>query len=191
MNQSIELETKRLLLRKFRQEDLEDYFEYIQMEEIGYNCGWQPIKEKEKALERLNRNINANYDVFAIVLKENNKVIGNVTLSIPDKNRYPNEIMKENAREIGFALSKYYWGKGIMTEAVNEVIRYAFEDLKTSVIYSLSATGNQGSANVQEKCGFVPFGDKVEVRWIDKSILTMVQRKITKEEYKERKNENE
>ena len=52
--------------------------------------------------------IDANYYTFAIVLKENNKVIGNISLSCPDKLRYPAATILENDRELGFTLSKKY-----------------------------------------------------------------------------------
>ena len=43
-------------------------------------------------------------------------------------------------------------------------------------------------ANGQEKCGFVSFGEEFDVRWIDKSVITMIQRKISIEDYYKRKN---
>ena len=88
--------------------------------------------------------------------------------------------------EIGYGLRDVFCGNGYMTEAVNEVLRYAFEELEVPTIYALTSSNNIGSATVQEKCGFSPFGEKIEVRWIDKSILTMIQRKITLEDYKAR-----
>ena len=48
---NIILEMNRLLLRKFSENDLDDYFEYAQMEEIGYYCCWEAIKKKIKLLK--------------------------------------------------------------------------------------------------------------------------------------------
>lgn len=51
-------------------------------------------------------------------------------------------------------LSKDYWGKGLMPEALNEVIRYCFEDLKLDFLVCGHFTDNNQSKRVQEKCGF-------------------------------------
>ena len=182
MNKYENIETDRLLLRRFSLNDLDDYFEYAQMDEIGYNCGWEPIKDKDKAKERLEYMINVDYLYYAIVLKENNKVIGNISLSNPDVRRYPNNI-EDNSLELGFALSKKYWKNGYMQEAVKGVIRYAFDKLNVSSIYSLTSNSNINSIKLQEKCGLSPINEKIDVRWIDGSIQEMVPRRITREEY--------
>ena len=177
------IETDRLLLRRFTLEDLDDYFEYAKMDEIGPNCGWEPIKDKNKALERLNKMINVEYNYYAIVLKENNKVIGNISLSNPDTRRYGDIKIEDGAKEIGFALSKNYWGNGYMNEAVNEIIKYSFEILNVPAIYSLTLSSNLNSIKLQEKCGLSSLNERFDVRWIDGSIKEMIPKKITKDEY--------
>ncbi len=190
MNINEIIETNRLSLRRFTLEDLDDFFEYAQMDEIGPNCGWEPIKDKNKALERLNKMINADYYYFAIVLKENNKVIGNISLSTPDVRRYVNIEIEDGAKEIGFALSKNYWGNGYMTEAVNEIIKYSFEVLNIPSIYSLTLSSNTNSIKLQEKCGLSSLKERIDVHWIDGSIKEMTPKKITKEEYFDKKQIN-
>ena len=49
----IEIETERLILRNYRIEDFEDYWEYVQMPNVGPRCGWPAYTDKEKAKERL------------------------------------------------------------------------------------------------------------------------------------------
>ncbi len=176
------LETDRLILRPFVKEDLDDFFEYAQMEEIGPYCGWAAIKDKDIALERLNRMISID-NYFAIVLKSEDKVIGSIVLSNPDKKRYPNIDIEDNVKELGCNLSKYYWSNGYMTEAVNEMMRYAFEDLGVSAIYALSASPNINSAKLQDRCGFNIVGEIPNKTWIDGSKMSLIQRKISADEY--------
>ena len=57
-------------------------------------------------------------------------------------------------REIGYVLSKEYWGKGIMVEAVKAVIEYCFEELKLDAITVGHFINNNQSRRVIEKCGF-------------------------------------
>ena len=59
--------------------------------------------------------------------------------------------------ELGYWLGTLYWGKGLMTEAAQEIIRYAFEELHTEKIWRGYYESNQRSARVQEKIGFVPY----------------------------------
>ena len=51
-------------------------------------------------------------------------------------------------------LSKAYWGRGLMPEAVQKVIEYLFEEVKLDVIFCGHFLSNRQSARVQEKCGF-------------------------------------
>ena len=155
------LETDRLLLRPFNENDLEDFFEYAKMPEIGPNCGWEPINDKEKAIERLNRMIS--HDYYAIVLKENNKVIGSVSLFDLDKRRYDNIETEDNAKEVGFVLSRDYWGKGYMQEAVKAVLDYAFNALNVEAVYAITKKNNTRSEKLQEKLGFEVVGEQPEV----------------------------
>lgn len=57
-------------------------------------------------------------------------------------------------REIGYVLSKDYWGMGLMPEAVKAVIKYLFEDVKLDFIICNHYTDNDQSKRVKEKCGF-------------------------------------
>ncbi len=56
--------------------------------------------------------------------------------------------------EIGYDLSKEYWGKNLMTQAVQACVRWAFETLEVNRIQATVMAGNFGSARVLEKNGF-------------------------------------
>ena len=71
------LETERLLLRPFQQSDLYDFNEYASVEGVGEMAGWQHHETMEKSQEILDRFI-AEDKTFALVWKENNKVIGSL-----------------------------------------------------------------------------------------------------------------
>lgn len=87
-------------------------------------------------------------EVSAIVYKENNKVIGSIGVHYDEKRK------GTNAKMIGYVLSEDYWGKGLMSEAVKEVIRYLFEEEKYDVISCYHYPFNTRSKRVIEKCGF-------------------------------------
>ena len=124
----IRLETPRLLLRPWELTDLDDFYEYASVKGVGENAGWLPHENKEKSLEILNRFISGR-KTFAIVYKENNKVIGSLGVEMYALEDKLLEFKNLNGRSIGYILSKDYWGKGIMTEAVKCVIDYLFNEL--------------------------------------------------------------
>lgn len=57
--------------------------------------------------------------------------------------------------ELGYWLGRAFWGRGIITEAVEAVSRHGFDDLGLERIYALPYAHNQASCRVLEKCGFV------------------------------------
>lgn len=149
---NIVLETERLIIRAWKETDLEDFYEYAKVDGVGQMAGWNPhqsIQESKNILEMFIKGKNE----FALELKENHKVIGSLGLekmSLSLGGEYDNLA----GREIGYVLSKAYWGRGLMPEAVKAVIAYCFQNEKYDyLICSHSVTNNQ-SKRVIEKCGF-------------------------------------
>ena len=152
----IELETERLILREWTLEDLDDFFEYAKNPDVGPRAGWLPHENKEKSLEILNKFI-AEKKTFAIVYKENNKVIGSLGVERYGSEDKLSEFFDYQGREIGYVLGKDYWGKGLMPEAVQAVIDYCFNELNYDFLLCGYFDFNNQSRRVQEKCGFKPY----------------------------------
>ena len=150
------IETKRLLLRPFRQDDLQDFYEYASMEGVGEMAGWKHHETIEESQEILDRFI-AEDKTFAIVFKETGKVIGSLGIEKYGREETLTEFESYHGREIGYVLSKDYWGKGIMPEAVNAVVDYLFNDLDLDFLTCGYYDFNSQSKRVQEKCGFKPY----------------------------------
>ncbi|WP_317366424.1 GNAT family protein [uncultured Tyzzerella sp.] len=141
------LETDRLLLRNFNKDDLDDLFEYAKIDEVGINAGWIPHTSKEHSMLVLNMFIN-DKNTFAIVYKENNKVIGSISLS---RDKIRQDI---KSKCLGYVLSKDYWAKGIMTEAVNKILEYSFCIINLDIVSISHFKDNIASKRVIEKNGF-------------------------------------
>lgn len=152
----IQIETERLLLRAFNQSDLDDFYEYASVEGVGEMAGWKHHESKDKTQEILNNFINED-KTFAIVLKSNNKVIGSLGVEEYGMEQALSEFFEYNGREIGYVLSKEYWGKGIMPEAVKAVINYLFNEFDLDFLTCGYYDFNNQSKRVQEKCGFKPY----------------------------------
>lgn len=158
------LETERLILRPWRSEDVEDFFEYASVDGVGQMAGWLPHENLEKSLMILNMFIEGK-KTFALVLKENNKVIGSLGLESGERQDLEDRFNSLKGREIGYVLSKSYWGKGLMPEAVKRVIQYAFDEQGWDYLLCGHFNENGQSRRVIEKCGFKFYKDmKFETR---------------------------
>ena len=147
----VTLTTPRLTLRPWQETDLEDFYEYARVDGVGQMAGWVPHKSAEESKVILSHFIEGKH-VFA--LEHNGKVIGSLGIEEYNEENNP-ELAELQGREIGYVLSKDYWGQGLMTEAVRAVINYLFEQVGLDFIVCGHFTDNIASRRVQEKCGFV------------------------------------
>lgn len=143
------LTTGRLLLRPVVAEDAEDFYEYSRNANVGLNAGWKPhesIEETRLIMEQVFMNRET---IFGIVVKESGKLIGTIGLVKEPKRD------NDKARMLGYAIGEAYWGQGFMTEAVRELLRYGFEELRLDLVSAYCYPHNQRSRRVLEKCGFL------------------------------------
>ncbi|MBN2616930.1 MAG: GNAT family N-acetyltransferase, partial [Spirochaetales bacterium] len=95
------IETERLLLRKWKLSDYKDMFEYAKSDLVGPNAGWTPHKNTDESKDIIKSFIESN-EVLAIELKSENKVIGGIGLH----DRKPdNSIETLKQKEIGYVLN--------------------------------------------------------------------------------------
>ena len=144
------LETKRLIIRNWKEADIYDFYEYARVEGISEMTGW-PAHEKIEVTKTILKDFIDNDIEYALVLKEENKVIG--SLGFHNKSTDIN-YNADVQREIGYVLSKAYWGRGLMPEAVREAIKYAFDEIKVDVLWCGHKSFNLQSKRVIEKSGF-------------------------------------
>ena len=148
---NIRIETERLILRPWKEEDLEDFYEYASVDGVGQRCGWLPHKDREKSRTILQMFI-AERKTLALELKESGKVIGSVGLEARDVDFGISESLA--GREIGYVLNKDYWGRGLMPEAVKAVIGHCFRELDFDWLTCGHFLWNVQSRSVVEKCAF-------------------------------------
>lgn len=146
------LDTPRLQLRPWREGDLQDFFDYASVPGVGEIAGWPHHETLDDSRAVLQQFI-TDRNTFAIVYRENNKVIGSVGLHQSWANVY-SDYTHFVMKNIGYVLSKDFWGKGLMTEAVTAVIRYCFNAYPLDAMTCGHAPENRRSQRVIEKCGF-------------------------------------
>lgn len=142
------IHTERMILRHFKKNDLEDLYEYCSQNGVGEMAGWPKhtsIEYTKKVLEYYMKNEN----LFAIVYKKNNKVIGHIGVNEDCEGR------RKDIKELGYALNRKYWNKGIMTEVLKEFIRVVFERWQEiNYVYACCFKHNFASKRLIERCGF-------------------------------------
>lgn len=148
------IETKRLILREVTREDAEDMFTYLSDPDVVKHMGLEPyrtVKDVFGEIEWYESIVREGSGMrWGITLKDSGKVIG----SCGFLNRSP----KHYRAEVGFELSKAYWGKGIAAEALEAVVKYGFRHLELERIEALIEPANLPSQKLVEKTGFMQEG---------------------------------
>jgi len=146
-----EIETKRLMLRRATNDDLNDWAErvFADPEVIRYmpKREMTPYERAQRALN-LYDNLWTKYKVggWIITDKANGQLVGSCEIEYLDET---------DEYELGFALSKAYWGKGIATEAARAATRFGFENAELKKIIAVVVPENNASWHVLEHIGFV------------------------------------
>ena len=159
----ITIETERLIIRKFKITDAEDFIDFRKQKELYTYMNDHSHKTYDEHIKDLSRII-ANYDsetdpsyVWAIELKENHKVIARVSI----EKTYP----KHNCIEIGGSLHTDYQGKGYAREFCLAFLHYLFSHKFLHRIHIHIWAGNTSSRKLFKRVGFIFEGTNREARF--------------------------
>lgn len=158
------LKTERLILRKFTESDLDSIYRIFSDTDVNEFLPWFPLKTIEDAKTFYMKQYEKKYKQekaynYAICLKENNRPVGYINVSMNE------------SYDFGYGLSKELWSKGIATEASKAVI----EQLKKDNIPYITAThdiNNPKSGEVMQKLG-MKYQYSYEEQWQPKDILVV------------------
>lgn len=155
------LQTKRLILRPWCETDAESLYEYAKDDRVGPVAGWPVHTDVENSREII-KNVLAVDETYAVCLKEDNRAIGSIGLML---GKNSNLALPENEGEIGYWIGVPFWGRGLIPEAMQELIRHAFDDLHLARLWCGYFDGNVKSKRAQEKCGFVYHHTDKDIYW--------------------------
>ena len=144
------LETKRLSLRHFVMDDLDNLFSFYSDPDVVKYIPDAP-RTYQETKEELEWFMNGHpkfpeLGLWATIYKENGQFIGRCGL-------LPWTIDGQQEVEVAFALSKDYWGQGLATEAAHGIVQYGFENLNLSRLICVIDHDNSGSIRVATKIG--------------------------------------
>jgi len=151
------METDRIILRPWREDDAEALFKWASDPEVGPRAGWPPHTSVEESREII-RTLFSGEGMWAIELKETGEPIGCVGY-LPSSSS--NLQIADDECEVGYWIARPYWGRGICTEALRLVIDHCFRTKGFSALWGDYFPDNPASGKVMEKCGFVDTGREV------------------------------
>ncbi|HEM3725339.1 TPA: GNAT family N-acetyltransferase [Streptococcus suis] len=143
-------ETERLVLRSFSYEDGNDFFEIVSNSE-NLPFIFPALEDKHLALatmvEKFMRSPLGNW---AVVDKVSGQMIGALCFEKLDD--------RQMTAELSYFLKKDYWGQGLMTEAVKNLVFLAFYEIGLKELVIITHEENVASQMVARKLGFVQVG---------------------------------
>lgn len=147
---TIKLETERLILRRFEENDaLDMYNNWANDKDVTKYLPWiihdNIDVKKKRIISWLNEYDKENRYNWAIVPKEYGKVIGSIS---------PANIKEKQQRcDVGYCMSKKYWNKGIMTKALKTILKFLFEEINFNRVQAMHNSENTASGKVMLKAG--------------------------------------
>ena len=173
------LTTERLTLRRIQMSDLSDVNEYTSDPEVPKYLMWHPHQtiEYTRAYLRYVTKLYRKGKFYDWGIYLDNKMIGTVGFTSIN--------VANNSAEIGYVLNRKYWGKGIVSEAVKEIIKFGFSVLSLNRIEAVFLPENEGSRRVLVKCGLKSEGVRRSALLVKGEYRDVEIYSILKEEYSE------
>jgi [ribosomal protein S5]-alanine N-acetyltransferase len=181
MNNFPEIITDRLRLRKIRHDDISSLIKYCNNEAIADQIINIPYPyEESDAIYRMNFILqgfkNKERYVFAITLKDNDELIGEIGLHLDKTN---------DSAQFGYWIGEPFWGKGIATEATAAILKFGFETLNLNKIYATHYPDNKASGKVMLKNKMIKEAELKAHYKIKDSYRDVIQYRLTNKEYKD------
>ncbi|MGH1518376.1 GNAT family N-acetyltransferase [Chryseobacterium sp. JK1] len=153
------IETKRLILRKLEESDLERLFKMDSDPEVMKYIGVPPVTDKRESEEMI-KMIQKQYEEngvgrLAVVEKETGTMVGwsGLKLITKEVNGY------QNVLELGYRFVQEAWGKGYAVESGIASLDYGFNELKADTIYAYAHSEHDASNYILRKLGFEKTGE--------------------------------
>ncbi len=114
------LETKRLILRPWEEDDAEDLYRYASHPQIGPLTGW-PVHTSVENSREIIKGVLSEPETYAVIVKEAGHAVGSIGLMI---GKASNIDLPDTEGEVGYWIGAPFWGQGLIPEAVMEILRH-------------------------------------------------------------------
>jgi len=177
---TVVIETERLILRPFMDEDAQAAFNNWESDErVTEFLRWPTYYDVEDTKriirEWVQQYANPAYYQWAIVLKSINEPIGSISVVDQDE--------KTDKVHIGYCIGSKWWHKGITSEAFSAVIPFFFNEVNVNRIESQHDPNNPNSGEVMKKCGLKYEGTLRQADWSNRGIVDACMYGLLREDY--------
>lgn len=187
---TIQLETERLILRRFEMSDAEAmYRNWANDPDVVHFMPYDVCDSIEVTRKRIAEWLKyfedtaPNSGVFAIELKSDGEIIGTIDFAETDR--------EARSAEIGYQLGKARWGNGYADEALRAMIKYCFEEIKLNRLWASYNILNHNSGKVLKKAGMFYEGTLRQCKVHLGQVVTSVRYAILAEDYFNKKQTEE
>ena len=146
MKKTKEPYSKRLVFRQYHMDDKENLIKLLNDKELSRWTERIPFPYTEKHANWWINNEHKNNHVYAIVKKENRRLIGGLNMTLKG--------------EIGCWIGRAYWKKGFATEAIGRIKKFGFEELNLEKVWAATHKENKAPMRVLERNGFHRVDDR-------------------------------
>lgn len=181
---TIQLESERLIFRQFKLEDAKQMYEnWASLEIVTTYLTWKPHTSESATKEIISlwkrEYRRKDFYQWAIILKENDENIG--VISVVDSKEHISSVT------IGYCLSDLYWNHGYMTEALERVMEFFFEEVGVNRVESKHSVYNPASGRVMQKAGLIKEGVIKQGDMSNIGLSDLVVYGLVKEDYNKQK----
>ena len=179
----IYLETERLILRDYREDDFDEYFRLKTDEKTMYYLQDIQLFSKEEADEDFQmvledmKKLDRKFYFLHMELKESHEQVGSVGYTVTD-NTPAGKLV-----HAGYFTYPKFWGNGYTTEALKKVLEFAFTEHDVYRVTTGCLAENVGSERVMQKCGLIKEAEHVDYEWHDGKMKPRLAYRLLKQEW--------
>lgn len=179
----IYLETERLILRDYREDDFDEYFRLKTDEKTMYYLQDIQLFSKEEADEDFQmvledmKKLDRKFYFLHMELKESHEQVGSVGYTVTD-NTPAGKLV-----HAGYFTYPKFWGNGYTTEALKKALEFAFTEHDVYRVTTGCLAENVGSERVMQKCGLIKEAEHVDYEWHDGKMKTRLEYRLLKQEW--------
>lgn len=174
-----QLETRRLMLKEITERDCEDVFKIFSDKEVLKYYDIEPLKNLEEAnnlIQMLSRRFKNKRGIrWGMYLKDTGRLIGTCG--------YQGLNMESLRTDIGYEMSKDFWGQGLMQEALQAIIGFGFNIMSLNRIQALVEPNNKNSLNLLHRIGFNEEGTLSEYEYYRSGFKDLIMLSLLKSKY--------
>ncbi|MDE7446108.1 MAG: GNAT family N-acetyltransferase [Lachnospiraceae bacterium] len=179
----IYLETKRLILRDYCEDDFNEYYRLKTDSKTMYYLQDIQLHTKEEAYEDFHKvledmsNFDRKFYFMHMELKDSHEQVGSVGYTVI------NDTPVGKIVGAGYFIYPKFWGKGYTTEAFRRVLEFAFCNNNVYRVSTGCLAENIGSERVMQKCGLIKEAEHIDHEWHDGKMKTRLEYRLLKREW--------